>query len=103
MQRVRRLVARASSRTIADHFTRSGPIRSFSVSQTNSPNVNDFLSELSKRREVSPTRALIPLMKIPGMISLGTGLPNASCVRLAIETHELNSPFHVFTMKRHFS
>ncbi len=37
----------------------------------------NFLSELSKRREQSPTRALMPLMKIPGMINLGTGLPNA--------------------------
>ena len=56
--------------------------RAFSTHHpVNAPQLRDYISELSSRREVSPTRALIPLMRIPGMISLGTGLPNAKCVR----------------------
>jgi hypothetical protein len=37
-----------------------------------------FLSERGKRRKPSPIRALQPLMALPGMISLGGGLPNPS-------------------------
>lgn len=40
------------------------------------PRYQDFLTPLSARREPSATRALVPLMAIPGVISLGTGLPN---------------------------
>jgi len=36
----------------------------------------DFLCETSKNRKPSPIRELMPLLKIPGMISLGAGLPN---------------------------
>ncbi|KAF0853145.1 mitochondrial lysine biosynthesis alpha-ketoadipate glutamate aminotransferase [Andalucia godoyi] len=35
-----------------------------------------FLTPVAKAREPSPIRALQPLMAIPGMISLGGGLPN---------------------------
>lgn len=38
----------------------------------------DFISETSRNRVGSPTRELIPLLSIPGMISLGAGLPNPS-------------------------
>ncbi|MES1911658.1 MAG: hypothetical protein MHM6MM_004057 [Cercozoa sp. M6MM] len=34
------------------------------------------LSKVAKLRQPSPIRALMPLLKIPGMISLGGGLPN---------------------------
>lgn len=37
-----------------------------------------FMSERGKRRKPSPIRALQPLMALPGMISLGGGLPNPS-------------------------
>ena len=33
----------------------------------------------SRARKPSPIRALMPLMRIPGMISLGGGLPNPEC------------------------
>jgi len=36
----------------------------------------DFLNETSKNRKPSPIRELAPLLSIPGMISLGAGLPN---------------------------
>lgn len=36
-----------------------------------------FLTAVSKARQPSPIRALMPLLKIDGMISLGGGLPNA--------------------------
>jgi kynurenine/2-aminoadipate aminotransferase len=35
-----------------------------------------FLSAASLRRKPSPIRALMPLVKTPGMISLGGGMPN---------------------------
>lgn len=35
-----------------------------------------FLSIISRRREPSPIRALLPLLSIPGMLSLGGGFPN---------------------------
>lgn len=71
--RVARLETRALFSTAAS---------STATTTTAFPKVGDFMSELSARRQPSPTRTLIPLMKIPGMISLGTGLPNARCVRL---------------------
>lgn len=48
------------------------------------PAIEAFMSKLSARREPSPTRALVPLMRIPGMISLGTGLPNPNCVSMQL-------------------
>lgn len=39
-------------------------------------NMLQHLSEVSKRRKPSPIRALQPLMQVPGMISLGAGVPN---------------------------
>ncbi|KAI1290956.1 hypothetical protein EDD11_009075 [Mortierella claussenii] len=39
---------------------------------------HSFLSETSKARQPSAIRRLIPLTKIPGMISLGAGAPNAT-------------------------
>lgn len=35
-----------------------------------------FLTNMSKARQPSPIRALVPLMGLPGMISLGGGNPN---------------------------
>ena len=35
-----------------------------------------FLSNASLKRQPSAIRALMPLLKIPGMISLGGGMPN---------------------------
>eukprot|EP00300_Choanocystis_sp_HF-7_P035084 c48357_g1_i1.p1 GENE.c48357_g1_i1~~c48357_g1_i1.p1 ORF type:complete len:444 (+),score=68.00 c48357_g1_i1:20-1351(+) len=37
-----------------------------------------FFSKVSAARKPSPIRALMPLLRVPGMISLGAGLPNAS-------------------------
>lgn len=37
-----------------------------------------FLSVTSKRRQPSPIRSLQPLLELPGMISLGGGMPNTS-------------------------
>ncbi len=42
------------------------------------PDYNSFLSRRSQLRRPSPIRALQPLLSIPGMISLGGGMPNAS-------------------------
>lgn len=44
-----------------------------------SVDVKDFLSAVALQRKPSPTRTLIPMMRIPGMLSLGTGVPNPSC------------------------
>jgi len=35
-----------------------------------------FCTVLSKARKPSPIRQLVPLMKMPGMVSLGSGMPN---------------------------
>ncbi len=40
------------------------------------PDYASFLSRSSARRKPSPIRALQPLLKIPGIISLGGGMPN---------------------------
>lgn len=53
--------------------------------------VKDFLSDLCSRREVSPTRALVPLSMLPGMISLGTGLPNPECFPFTSLSFSLSS------------
>eukprot|EP00761_Pharyngomonas_kirbyi_P014099 gb/GECH01014129.1/.p1 GENE.gb/GECH01014129.1/~~gb/GECH01014129.1/.p1 ORF type:complete len:435 (+),score=116.56 gb/GECH01014129.1/:1-1305(+) len=45
---------------------------------TNTPNYESKISEISSRRQPSAIRALQPLLSIPGMISLGGGLPNPS-------------------------
>jgi kynurenine/2-aminoadipate aminotransferase len=37
-----------------------------------------YVSKRAARRKPSAIRELMPLMKLPGMISLGGGLPNAS-------------------------
>ncbi|GAB5354133.1 hypothetical protein AAMO2058_000093600 [Amorphochlora amoebiformis] len=46
------------------------------MSQSKAVNYDDFIRPHAKRREPSPIRALTPLLKLPGMISLGGGLPN---------------------------
>jgi kynurenine/2-aminoadipate aminotransferase len=51
-------------------------------------NVEHFLNRVAKRRGPSAIRSLMPLMKIPGMISFAGGLPNANTF-----------PFHSCTMK----
>ena len=38
--------------------------------------VKRYLSPYGARREPSALRALVPIMAIPGMISLGGGMPN---------------------------
>ena len=38
--------------------------------------VQRYLSPYGARREPSALRALVPIMAIPGMISLGGGMPN---------------------------
>ncbi|KAG0040228.1 hypothetical protein BGZ83_002623 [Gryganskiella cystojenkinii] len=43
----------------------------------NTPDYQAFLSDSSKARKPSAIRRLIPLSKLPGMISLGAGAPNA--------------------------
>ena len=57
------------------------PSRTMAVSATSTPSgpAIDYanrLSRLSKGRKPSPIRALQPLVKLPGMISLGGGMPN---------------------------
>eukprot|EP00475_Leptophrys_vorax_P009916 TRINITY_DN16609_c0_g2_i2.p1 TRINITY_DN16609_c0_g2~~TRINITY_DN16609_c0_g2_i2.p1 ORF type:complete len:317 (-),score=55.73 TRINITY_DN16609_c0_g2_i2:377-1327(-) len=37
-----------------------------------------FLTPMARLRRPSPIRSIIPLLRIPGMISLGAGTPNAS-------------------------
>ncbi len=49
--------------------------RSFSC---NRPDYESFLTRRSKARKPSAIRALQPLLRIPGMISLGGGFPNPS-------------------------
>ena len=56
-----------------------------------------YLTEESARRKPSAIRALQPLVSLPGMISLGGGMPNAnlfpikniSFIKVDIEGHEL--------------
>eukprot|EP00123_Amoebidium_parasiticum_P001249 comp12292_c0_seq1/m.7123 comp12292_c0_seq1/g.7123 ORF comp12292_c0_seq1/g.7123 comp12292_c0_seq1/m.7123 type:complete len:450 (-) comp12292_c0_seq1:161-1510(-) len=47
------------------------------------PDYESFLTQSSKARKPSPIRALTPLLSIPGMISLGGGLPNPVCFPFA--------------------
>ncbi|CAG8595469.1 3337_t:CDS:2, partial [Paraglomus occultum] len=49
-----------------------------------------FLSEVSKARQPSPIRALVPLVKTPGMISLGAGNPNPTSFPFKSMTVTLN-------------
>lgn len=42
-------------------------------------NYDQYLTDTSKRRQPSPIRRLQPLVSLPGMISLGGGLPNPDC------------------------
>ena len=37
---------------------------------------HSFINSASRRRQPSPIRALVPLMRQPGMISLGSGMPS---------------------------
>lgn len=37
---------------------------------------NSYLSAISAARQPSAIRALVPFMNLPGMISLGGGVPN---------------------------
>jgi hypothetical protein len=41
-------------------------------------NYDEFIADRSLRRQPSAIRALMPLLQIPGMISLGGGLPDSS-------------------------
>eukprot|EP00466_Bigelowiella_natans_P014347 jgi/Bigna1/51736/estExt_Genewise1Plus.C_30056 len=71
---------------LCNRCSRPGPLRwrpsggSKSLLQrralSSQPDYEEFLRPHAKRREASPIRALTPLLKIPGMISLGGGLPN---------------------------
>ena len=79
------LISRAgASMSAASSLSTSAAISASQQAAPAPPRVQDFISALSARREPSPTRALIPLLRIPGMLSLGTGLPNPSCVRLSL-------------------
>jgi len=51
---------------------------SSSSSKRSAADYNRFLTPMSLRREPSAIRSLMPLLKIPGMISLGGGLPNGN-------------------------
>jgi kynurenine/2-aminoadipate aminotransferase len=62
-----------------------------SVKPKPSVDVKDFLSAVASKRQPSPTRTLIPLMKIPGMLSLGTGVPNPACFPFTAMSFTLTS------------
>lgn len=48
-----------------------------------------FLTPVARARQPSPIRALLPLLQIPGMISLGGGNPNPETFPLASATVKL--------------
>ena len=56
------------------------------------PNYSDFLTETARARKPSPIRALMPLLREPGMISLGAGLPNPATFPLSKITIDVNAP-----------
>ncbi len=68
-----RMRAAASS---ARHFATASAKMPSASSSPPLPNYASFLSRVSTRREPSAIRALQPLLAVPGMISLGGGMPN---------------------------
>lgn len=52
--------------------------RTFASSRSQRGAMERFLNQSSKMRQPSAIRALQPLLKVPGMISLGGGMPNPS-------------------------
>lgn len=54
-------------------------------------NISKYLSNNSKRRQPSPIRKLQPLIAVPGMISLGGGLPNPQLFPFAGFSFKLGS------------
>ncbi|KAF5326724.1 hypothetical protein D9619_004066 [Psilocybe cf. subviscida] len=53
---------------------------------------SDFLSDLAKQRKPSPIRTLFPLEKVPGVISLLAGKPNASTFPFTSLSFNARSP-----------
>ena len=52
---------------------------------------SDLLTDKSRARQQSPIRALFPFLKVPGMISLGGGMPNPKTfpfAKVSVETVE---------------
>lgn len=67
------MLSRTASRAVACLAS----INRHLVRQSSStPKYEDYLSTISRRRKPSAIRALQPLLSIPGMISLGGGMPN---------------------------
>eukprot|EP00730_Choanoeca_flexa_P019441 TRINITY_DN9495_c0_g1_i4.p1 TRINITY_DN9495_c0_g1~~TRINITY_DN9495_c0_g1_i4.p1 ORF type:complete len:405 (+),score=71.00 TRINITY_DN9495_c0_g1_i4:128-1342(+) len=65
-----------ASRCLAHRHLRCLNILSRTMATKATINYDDFLTKSSKLRQPSPIRALQPLLSIPGMISLGGGMPN---------------------------
>jgi len=71
--RARKLVASSPSSSIPPRCKPASLARNLSSAKVD---YEEFIRPHALRREASPIRALTPLLKIPGMISLGGGLPN---------------------------
>ena len=50
---------------------------------------DSFLTKRSLARKPSPIRALMPLLSIPGMISLGGGMPNEGLFPVSVRVPSL--------------
>ena len=51
----------------------------------------EFFSDVSRKRQPSAIRSLMPLLQVPGMISLGGGLPNPATFPFKSLTVELKN------------
>ena len=57
---------------------------------TSAADFSDAFTEVAKRRQNSPLRAMMPFLSVPGMISLGGGLPNPQTFPITKITLEMN-------------
>jgi DNA-binding transcriptional MocR family regulator len=69
---------RVSSVSSALAFRRNNFRPMANIADTRIQDYNPYLSVQSLQRQPSAIRSLMPLLKIPGMISLGGGMPNPS-------------------------
>lgn len=56
------------------------------------PNYSKYLTREAAARKPSPIRALMPLLKVPGMISLGAGLPNPATFPISGMRFDVSDP-----------
>jgi len=80
--------AQARSLTATAAAAGSGPVAKAGQGELPPPlNIEHFVTALNSRRQASPIRALMPLLQLPGMISLGGGLPNPALVGRSLRPH----------------